>query len=197
MIGSRITMNEIFMIGDSRGRTHGSLIVCCTIELLALSIWIGGLVVIVAAVIPAVFNSFGMEPGGRFLTLVFDGYNRLTAAAILILTTASGWRAWQTWREGGGSGRWPAAALPRLELALLSVMILIAVLIIMVLGPESVTLQERAFAVQDEAAKKAAYAAFFQTHTVVRGLYLLNLVLGIVLLAVKARSWIRRSRVEE
>ena len=38
------------------------------IEMCALMIWVGGLLMIVAIVIPAVFNSFGMEPAGRFFT---------------------------------------------------------------------------------------------------------------------------------
>ena len=54
------------------------LIACITCELLALAVWIGGLLVLVAAVIPAVFNTFGgQDTGGFFLTRAFDGYNRL------------------------------------------------------------------------------------------------------------------------
>jgi hypothetical protein len=34
-----------------------------------------------------------------------------------------------------------------------------------------------------------AYDAFFRTHTAVRGLYLLNVGLGIALIAVKVRAW--------
>jgi uncharacterized membrane protein len=158
------------------GRRAG--IVCRTLELLALSVWVGGLVAIIGAVIPAVFNSFGMEPGGRFLTRVFDGYNRLTTAAIVILAGTTGWQVRQGRLEGGhqaGMG--------------LTLMIGLAALIILVLGPASVTLQEQAFAAQGEAAKKAAYDAFFRTHTVVRALYIVNLGLGIGLLAVKAARW--------
>ena len=32
---------------------------------------------IMMVVIPAVFNSFGMEPAGRFLRRVFDGYSQV------------------------------------------------------------------------------------------------------------------------
>jgi len=155
-----------------------------TLELVALAAWTGGLLVIVGAVIPAVFNAFGMEPGGRFLTRVFDGYNRITIAAIVILVAASGWRTWNvhTWSGGNRMGR------P--ELVLLCLMILVATSIILWLGPWSVTLQEEAFAAQGEEAKKAAYDAFFRTHTLVRGLYLVNLGLGIALVAVKVRGWL-------
>ena len=158
-----------------------------TLELAALAAWTGGLVVIVGAVIPAVFNTFGMEPGGRFLTRVFDGYNRITAGAIVILVGAAGWR---TWRTRNGAGR---VEVTRPELALLSLMILVAASIILWLGPWSVTLQEQAFAAQGEEAKKAAYGAFFRTHSLVRGLYLVNLGLGIALMAVKIRGWMAHS----
>ena len=40
------------------------LIACITCELLALAVWIGGLLVLVAAVIPAVFNTFGGQDTG-------------------------------------------------------------------------------------------------------------------------------------
>ena len=160
------------------------LLVCHTLELLALAIWIGGLVVIMAAVIPAVFNSFGMEPGGRFLTRVFDGYNRAVAAAILVLVSAAAWRIWVHRRS--------ESAVTRPELLLLVVMIGVAAAIGLVLGPESVRLQEQAFAAQEEAVKKAALDAFFRTHAVVRGLYVFNLGLGVALLAVKLKQWMRK-----
>ncbi len=166
------------------GPSRKGLVACHTFELTALAVWVGGLVVIIGAVIPAVFNSFGMEPGGRFLTKVFDGYNRLTGGAIVILVIAMGWRVWGA--RGGSAD--PMAARP--ELILLSAMILVAGLITLWLGPWSVALQEQAFAAQGEEAKKAAYGAFFRTHTLVRGLYLLNLGLGIALLAVKAKGWV-------
>ena len=138
--------------------------------------------VIITVVIPAVFNSFGMEPGGRFLTRVFDGYNRAVAAAILVLVSAAAWRMW----VHGGRDQ----SVTRPELLLLVVMIVVAAAIGLVLGPESVRLQERAFAAQDEGAKKAALEAFFRTHVVVRGLYVFNLGLGIALLAVKLQQWL-------
>lgn len=161
---------------------------CRTMELLALAVWIGGLVVIIGSVIPAVFNSFGMEPGGRFLTRVFDGYNRLVIGAIVILAGCAALRyrmGLQSGAVGGGLGRF--------EIILLAVMIAIAFLIMLWLGPASVTMQEQAFATKDEAARKAAYSAFFRTHTVVRGLYLLNLCLGIALVAVKSKGALNSS----
>ena len=64
------------------------MIACITCELLALAVWIGGLLVLVAAVIPAVFNTFGgQDTGGFFLTRAFDGYNRLVLGSAAILIT--------------------------------------------------------------------------------------------------------------
>ncbi|MFM8551919.1 MAG: DUF4149 domain-containing protein [Nitrospiraceae bacterium] len=162
------------------------LVLCHTLESVALAVWVGGLVVIVGAVIPAVFNSFGMEPGGRFLTRVFDGYNRLTIAAMALLAGTTGWRLWRFRGEEGGAA---GGRVSRTEGILLSLMIAIATLIILALGPASVALQEQAFAAQGEAAKKEAYDAFFRTHTIVRALYMVNLGLGIGLLAVKVSRW--------
>jgi uncharacterized membrane protein len=167
-----------------------SLLVCSTLELTALAIWVGGLVVIVGAVIPAVFNTFGMEPGGRFLTKVFDGYNRLTVAAIVMLIGTGGWRI-RLGRKGGAGGT--RTGVGRSEAVLLTLMIAVAAAIILLLGPQTVALQERAFAAEGEAAKKTAYAAFFRSHTAVRGLYVVNLGLGITLLAVKAKQWMQSS----
>lgn len=166
-------------------QTRRWLTFCHTVELVALTVWVGGLVVIIGAVIPAVFNSFGMEPGGRFLTRVFDGYNRLTGGAVALLVGTSAWRVWN-----GAQGN-PEGALSKPELTLLSAMIVIAFLITLVLGPWSVSLQEQAFAAQGDA-KKMAYDSFFRVHTVVRGLYVLNLGLGIGLVAVKVRDWMNR-----
>src|SRR5436853_4792935 len=163
--------------------TRRLLLVCHTVELVALSIWIGGLVVIIGSVIPAVFNSFGMETGGRFLTRVFEGYNRLVTLASVGLVSSALWRFWLSSR-----GDRMDASVSRSEWALLTVMIGVAGFMMLVLCPKSVTLQEQAFAIQSEAARKASYEAFFRAHTVVRGLYLLNLGLGIALLVVKVRS---------
>ncbi len=161
---------------------------CAAVEGLALAVWVGGLLVIIAAVIPAVFNSFGMEPGGRFLTRVFDGYNKMVLVAMAAMGGAIAVRAW-----GGRAGQ-PSRAMPgRAEAILFGTMVLVATLIIAVLGPQSVALQETAFATKDEAARKVAYDAFFRVHMITRGLYIVNLVLGIGLLTVKLKSWLNKS----
>jgi uncharacterized membrane protein len=153
------------------------------LELLALAAWTGGLIIIVASVIPAVFNSFGMEPGGRFLTRVFDGYNRAIVVSTVILILCTSLRQWWAYRTSGGRG------VSRLEMALLVIMVFIATLIITVLGPQTVAFQEQAFSMHDELAKKAAYDAFFRVHMIVRALYLVNLGLGIALIAIKVKTW--------
>lgn len=163
---------------------------CYTLELLALAIWIGGLVVIVAAVIPAVFNSFGMEPGGRFLTRVFDGYNRLVLVSAGVLTTSAVLRSRISRRSAAMDG-----ALSRIECAVLVTMIMVAALVIFVLEPSSVRLQEHAFAIKDEAGRKTAYEAFFKSHHVVRALYVVNLGLAIALIPIKLKHWLTSRKV--
>lgn len=162
------------------------LTVAYTVEMVALAVWIGGLIVIIGSVIPAVFNSFGMETGGRFLTRVFDGYNRLTLMAMAAMGGAVVVRTWAL-RNGG-----PAHALPsQMDVILFGTMVFVAVAIIFILGPQTIALQEKAFAARDEVARKAAYEAFFRMHMVVRGLYLLNLGLGIGLVMVKLTSFLK------
>ncbi len=159
-------------------------VICSVVELVALAVWVGGLLVIVGAVIPSVFN-VGMETGGRMLTRVFAGYNRLVLGSIVFLVGTSSWRLW-AFRDRSTS----PLAVTRGEMILLTVMIAIAAAISLWLGPDSAALQERAFAAEGVEAKRAAYEAFFRSHSIVRALYLLNLGLGIGLLAVKVKQWI-------
>jgi Domain of unknown function (DUF4149) len=158
-------------------------IVCYTLEWLALSIWIGGLVMIVAGVIPAVFNSFGMEPGGRFLTRVFEGYNRLVLASAGMLIIGAVVRTMLNRMATPIH-----VALSQLEWAVTITMIVLAVMVICVLEPSSVRLQEQAFTIKDEAERKAAYESFFKSHTIVRALYVVNLGLAVALIPIKVRS---------
>lgn len=163
------------------------LTAACAIEMVALAVWIGGLIVIIGSVIPAVFNSLNMETGGRFLTRVFDGYNRLVLMAMAAMGGAVAVRTWAG-RNGGSPHTLPS----RMEAILFGTMVLVAVAIIFVLGPQAIALQETAFGTKDEAARKAAYEAFFRMHMVVRGLYLLNLGLGIGLVTVKLKSFLKK-----
>ena len=172
---------------EPRAFSNG-LLMCAIVECLALAIWIGGLVVIIAAVIPAVFNSFGMEPGGRFLTRVFDGYNRTVLVAMAAMGGAIAARAWTVQTE-----ELSRAIAGRTETVLFGMMVLVASLIIFVLGPHSITLQEEAFGTKDEQARKIAYDAFFRVHMAVRGLYILNLGLGVWLFIVKLKSFMRNA----
>jgi uncharacterized membrane protein len=150
-----------------------------SVEFLALGVWVGGLIVLVGAVIPAVFNTFGgQESGGLFLTKAFEGYNRLVVIALIVLVAAMGYRQWR----GDVSPR-----ISRSEWILLSVMGGIAGLIILVLHPQAAALQAEAFGLKDEEAKKAAFEAFFRFHKPIRSLYVVNVLLGIWLLVLKAK----------
>ena len=157
--------------------------VCCvSLEYLALGVWVGGLIVLVGAVIPAVFNTFGgQESGGLFLTKAFEGYNRLVVVALILLISAMAYRQWVAE---------PVARVSRTEWLLLSAMGGIAGVIILVLHPQAAALQAEAFCLRDEQAKKAAFEAFFRLHKPIRSLYVVNVILGTWLLVLKAkRSW--------
>jgi hypothetical protein len=153
------------------------------VEVLALAVWVGGLVSIITAVIPAVFNTIGMETGGRMLTKTFQGYDRLALASAGLIAAGTLVRVFVAgpWRNQIGAT----------ELALLATMVLIAATLVFWLTPETVRLQELAFGAKAEA-KRAAYDEFFVYHRVARALYVLNLGLGIAVLCVKVRKWARK-----
>ena len=148
-----------------------------SLEFLALGLWVGGLIVLVGAVIPAVFNTLGgQESGGIFLTRAFEGYNRLVVFALIVLMSAMGYRQWRG-----------DAIASRSEWILLSVMGGIAGVIILVLHPQAAALQAEAFGLKDEQAKKVAFEAFFRLHKPIRSLYVVNVLLGIWLLVLKTK----------
>ncbi len=150
--------------------------------------WVGGLVSIIAAVIPAVFSTIGMEAGGRMLTKTFHGYDRLTQFSAGLLLLAMMVRIW-------GAGVWSPSAgwreqVSMTELVLLMTMVAIAAALTFWLTPETARLQEIAFGAKDDA-KRIAYDNFFAYHQVARALYIINLGMGITLLCVKVRKWVR------
>lgn len=157
------------------------------LEMLALAVWIGGLVSIVIAVIPAVFNTIGVETGGRLLTRTFQGYDRLSLVAAGVLGGGMAGRA-----LASGHLLDQARDQARIdEIALLGAMAVVAIMLAFYLGPITVRLQELAFAAEAPAVKGAAYAQFFRYHWIARGLYLVNLALGIILLWLKVGRWAR------
>ena len=158
------------------------LVVIQCLEMLALAVWVGGLITIMATVIPAVFNTIGMEAGGRMLTRTFQGYDRLVLICAGVLTLALVARARLPIGEGARIGS---------DAVLLAIMVGIAVLLAWYLNPHIVRLQEAAFAAHDEAAKRSAYDAFFRLHKIARVLYLVNLGLGIGAIATKVLKWNR------
>ncbi len=165
-------------------RFRWGLVCCLTCEWLALGIWVGGLLVLIGAVIPAVFNTFGgQDSGGFFLTRAFEGYNRFVIGALAVLCAGTWYRWW--------SGE-PSVEVSRNEIAVLVGMTVIAGIIILWLHPLAALLQAQAFAVKDETARKAAFEAFFRIHMPVRSLYMVNLVLGILLTGIKAKRLLHR-----
>jgi hypothetical protein len=163
------------------------MVCCLTLEWLALGVWVGGLLVLIGAVILAVFNTFGgQDVGGLFLTRAFEGYHRFVIGALAILCAAS----WYRWWSGD-----PAVAVSRGEMTLLAGMVVIAGIIIVVLHPYAVALQAQAFAVKEEAARKAAFETLFRILMPVRWLYMVNLALGILLIGIKTKRSLYRDGV--
>jgi len=159
---------------------------CLTLEWVALTIWVGGMIVLSGAVVPAVFNTFGgQDSGGMFLTRAFEGYQRFVMGASAILCVA----AWFRWWSGD-----PMIGVGRSELIVLVVMVMIGGLIIAVLHPYATDLQAQAFATKDETAKKAALESFFRVLMPIRTLYMLNLVLGLILIGIKAKRSLDQGR---
>jgi uncharacterized membrane protein len=151
---------------------------CLTLEWLALGVWVGGGIVLIGAVIPAVFNTFGgQDSGGLFLTKAFEGYHRFMIGALAILWAA----LWYRWWSGSS-----IVAVGRGEMMVLACMVVITGIIIMWLHPSAASLQAQAFATQEEAAKKAAFEALFRMLKPIRWIYMVDLVLGILLIGIKA-----------
>ncbi|MDF0652907.1 MAG: DUF4149 domain-containing protein [Nitrospira sp.] len=160
-----------------RRLSRWGMVGCLTLEWVALAVWIGGMVVLSGAVIPAVFNTFGgQDSGGMFLTRAFEGYHRLVIGAGAILCATVCYRRW--------SGD-PILDVGRSEMVVLALMVAIAGLIIVVLHPNAAALQAQAFATKDEAVKKEALEALFRVLMPIRSLYMLNLLLGLVLIGIK------------
>jgi amino acid transporter len=152
-------------------------------ELCALTIWVGGLVVIIVVVIPAVFNSFGMEPAGRFLRRVFDGYGLMTVGILVLLGALALMR-----HRNFGNNPSHMFSVSSAEWGLLAGMALVTFSILGVLGPQAVALQEQAFEAISKEEKDLAYGQFFRLHMVVRALHLVNLGLAASLFIVKLRK---------
>jgi hypothetical protein len=157
---------------------------CLTLEWLALGVWVGGGLVLIGAVIPAVFNTFGgQDSGGLFLTKAFEGYHRFMIGALAILWAA----LWYRWWSGSS-----IVAVGRGEMMVLAGMVVITGVIIVWLHPSAASLQAQAFATQEEAAKKAAFEALFRMLKPIRWIYMVDLVLGILLIGIKANRSLYR-----
>jgi uncharacterized membrane protein len=157
---------------------------CLTLEWLALGVWVGGGLVLMGAVIPAVFNTFGgQDSGGLFLTKAFEGYHRFMIGALAILWAV----LWYRWWSGN-----PAVGVGRGEMMVLAGMVVITGIIIVWLHPSAASLQVQAFSAQEEAAKKAAFEALFRILKPIRWIYMVDLVLGILLIGIKANRSLYR-----
>ena len=116
------------------------------------------------------------------LTKTFQGYDRLALASAGLVITGTLVRVFV-------AGPWKTQ-IGVAELALLATMVIIAATLAFWLTPETARLQGIAFSATEDA-KRAAYDEFFAYHRVARALYVINLGLGITLLCVKVRKWVR------
>ncbi len=155
-------------------------------------LWVGGLFMIIAVVIPAVFNSFGMEPAGRFLRRVFDGYSLFTLGILLFLMMMAGTRYWY-----GLSSSHNQFPVTRTDVILLVCMMITTGLVMGVLGPKAIALQEQAFETVSQVEKKVAYDQFFRVHMIVRALHLINVGLAAGLLISKLRRGLSLSDLSD
>ena len=163
------------------------MVCCLTLEWLALGVWVGGGLVLIGAVVPAVFNTFGgQDSGGLFLTKAFEGYHRFMIGALAVLGVALWYRRW--------NGN-PAVGVGRGEMMVLAGMVVITGIIIVWLHPSAASLQAQAFEAQEEAAKKAAFEALFRMLKPIRWIYMIDLALGILLIGIKAKRSLYRDGV--
>jgi hypothetical protein len=153
------------------------------VEMFALTLWVGGLMVIIAVVIPAVFNSFGMEPAGRFLRRVFDGFGYLNLGILGVLSLVAFLRS-----RAYGQDPSHVFSVTGGEWWLLGGMVVVTVGILEILGPQAVALQEIAFEAISKEEKELAYGQFFRVHMIVRALHLVNVGLAFSLFIVKLRK---------
>jgi len=160
------------------------MVCCLTLEWLALGVWVGGILVLIGAVIPAVFNTFGgQDSGGLFVTRAFEGYHRFMIGALANLWVA----LWYRWWSGS-----PIVAVGRGEMMVLAGMTVVTGMIILWLHPSAAALQAQAFAAHEAAAKKAAFEALFRMLKPIRWIYMVDLVLGILLVGIKAKRSLSR-----
>lgn len=160
------------------------MVCCLTLEWLALGVWVGGGLVLIGAVIPAVFNTFGgQDSGGLFVTRAFEGFHRFMIGALAMLWAA----LWYRWWSGNS-----AVAVGWSEMMVLAVMAVITGTIIVWLHPSAAALQVQAFAAHEEAAKKAAFEALFRILKPIRWIYIVDLALGMLLIGIKAKRSLYR-----
>ena len=153
------------------------------VEMCALTLWVGGLMVIIAVVIPAVFNSFGMEAGGRFLRRVFDGYGYLNLGILVVLSLL----AFLRFRSYGQDPS-HIFSVTTGEWWLLGGMLVVTIGILGILGPQAIALQEQAFEAISQEEKELAYKQFFRLHMIVRALHMVNVGLAFSLFILKLRK---------
>ena len=137
---------------------------CLALEWVALAVWVGGMVVLSGAVIPAVFNTFGgQDAGGMFLTRAFEGYHRFVIGACAILCAT----LWCRWWSGD-----PIVEVGRSEMIILAVMVIDRRLHYCGAAPPGRGAPSAGIRDQRRDARKAALEAMFRVLWPIRSLYM-------------------------
>ena len=161
-------------------KTAGSIF--CWLELLGLSLWIGGMLTLGALVAPTVFGELKSQIGGDVMSLIFRKFNGgLVYVCIILVTGGFIGKFLLDYRKD--RSRW-------IEGGLLLIMVTTGLYIGAVLGPNMQELRKTKI---EDPSNTAAVVGFNRGHDVSRNLFTMNLVLGACVLFLNGREIVRRS----
>lgn len=138
---------------------------------LALSLWVGGMVLFTFIVTPAVFRSFGRDDAGRIVGALFEGY-----FVYLLALSGAALALFFLLRPDH------AAAKTRLCLALLTAALLVNTYVTFKLHPEVVAVKQQVSSFEQEPPGSPARKTFARLHALSAALNLAVLLDGAVLL---------------
>jgi uncharacterized membrane protein len=148
------------------------------IELLGLTIWIGGMMILGAVVAPTVFNTVKpIEMAGAAMSLVFRKFNGGLVYVCIVLVVL-GFLGKLFLDQRLGRSRW-------IEAGLLAAMILVSLYIGAILGPRMEVLRHIRIT---DASNSAAIVEFDRDHRISVSLFSVNLILGLAVLFINARE---------
>lgn len=149
----------------------------CSVELIGLSAWIGGMLLLGGLVAPTVFGKLGPDSGGEVMSVVFHQFNGVFVYVFIALT-AAGFIGKFFLNPLPGIARW-------IESGVLVIMILTGLYIGAILGPRMQDLRQTKIS---DPSNGMAIAEFDRDHHLSVQLYSINLVLGVVALVLNGRE---------